>query len=43
MRGYASLVPLAEVVAAEEEVALDDFFGWDGALEASPTLFLPMV
>ena len=35
MRGYPSLVPLAEAVAVEEEVALDDFFGWDGAFEAS--------
>jgi len=43
MRGYASLVPLAEAVAAEEEVAPDDFLGWDRAFEASPTLFLPMV
>jgi len=33
MRGYASVVPLAEVVVAEEEVALDDFLGWDGALK----------
>ena len=43
IRGYASLVPLAEAVAVEEEVARDDFLGWDRALEVSPTRFFPMV
>ena len=43
MRGYASLVPLAEAVAVEDEVSRDNFLGWDGVLEVSPTRFLPMV
>ena len=43
IRGYASLVPLAEAVPAEEEVACDDFLGRDGALEVSPARLLPMV
>jgi len=43
MRGYASLVPLAKAVEVEDEVTLYDFLGWDGALEASPTRFLPIV
>ena len=29
--------------AVEEEVALEDFFGRDGALEVSPIRFLPIV
>jgi len=43
IRGYASLVPLAEAVVVEEDVACDDCLGWDGALEVSPARFLPMV
>ena len=42
IKGYASFTPLAEEGAAEGEVALDYFFGMEGAYERSPTRFLPM-
>ena len=37
------MVPLAAVGAVDDEVALDDFLGSDGALEVSPIRFLPIV
>jgi len=42
-KGYASFVPLAEAGAVDDEVAREVFLGWDGALEPSPTRFVPMV
>ena len=37
------MVPFAAVGAVDDEVALDDFLGSDGALEVSPIRFLPIV
>jgi len=42
-RAKASLVPFAAVGAVNDDVALNDFLGADGALEVSPICFLPIV
>lgn len=36
------MVPFAVVGAVDEDAALDDFLGSDGALEVSPIRFLPI-
>ena len=37
------MIPFAAVGAVDDEVALDDFLGSDGALEVSPIRFIPIV